>query len=194
MNEFQKYEWYKPLRLEAVNFECGYCGANVASELGYSLGLDLISSGWTSYAAIYICPSCNVPSVEIPQSGGAMLPRPLPGRSIQGLPADIESLYEEARQCIKVGSPTACSLICRKILMNAAVVEGATANQSFQQYVNWLDTSGFVPKKGKDWVDQIRKLGNEATHEIHLVTEDDAKRVLLFTEMLLRFMFELPSL
>lgn len=78
--------------------------------------------------------------------------------------------------------------------MNVAVQEGADENQKFIQYVNYLETNGFLPPKGKRWVDQIRQKGNEATHEINPMTENDAVQLLTFTEMLLRFVYEFSAL
>jgi len=37
-----------------------------------------------------------------------------------------------------------------------------------------LDKNGFVPPKGKGWVDYIRTSGNEANHEIVLMSEGEA--------------------
>ncbi|GAE92941.1 hypothetical protein JCM21714_1967 [Gracilibacillus boraciitolerans JCM 21714] len=42
-------------------------------------------------------------------------------------------------------------------------------------------------------MDHIRKKGNEANHELPDMQEDDAEELLKFTEMLLRFVYELPG-
>jgi uncharacterized GH25 family protein len=78
--------------------------------------------------------------------------------------------------------------------MNVAVQQGAEENQSFQAYVGYLDTKGFVPPGGKKWVDAIRQKGNEANHEIRLMGEKDARNIVRFSEMLLRFIYEMPNL
>ena len=84
-------------------------------------------------------------------------------------------------------------MLARKVLMNLAVLEGAQENKPFLYYVNYLADNGFVPKKGKPWVDKIRELGNEATHEIKLVSAEDAKDVMFLIENLLRFNFEMTG-
>ena len=53
---------------------------------------------------------------------------------------------------------------------------------------------GFVPPKGKGWVNSIRKRGNIANHEIRLMNAKDADLMLHFVEGLLRFNFELPNM
>jgi hypothetical protein len=77
--------------------------------------------------------------------------------------------------------------------MNVAVAEGADKNLSFAKYVDWLAEQGYVPAKGRSWVDRIRKKGNEANHEIPDVERTDAEDVLSFTEMLLKVNYEMPA-
>ena len=77
--------------------------------------------------------------------------------------------------------------------MNIAVSQGAAPGESFMEYVEYLANNGYVPPKGKGWVDHIRKKGNEANHEIVLMTMGDADELISFTEMLLKFIFEFPS-
>ena len=60
-------------------------------------------------------------------------------------------------------------------------------------YVDFLANSGYVPPNGRGWVDHIRKKGNEATHEIAVMSGADAKELLVFIEMLLKSIYEFPS-
>jgi hypothetical protein len=60
-------------------------------------------------------------------------------------------------------------------------------------YVKHLADSGYVPPNGKGWVDHIRKKGNEANHEIVLMTKADAEELIAFAEMLLKFIYEFPA-
>jgi hypothetical protein len=77
--------------------------------------------------------------------------------------------------------------------MNIAVQEGAQEGQKFIHYVDHL-AARVCPAQRKHWVDHIRKRGNEATHEIALMSEADAKDLVGFVEMLLRFIYEFPNL
>jgi len=108
-------------------------------------------------------------------------------------PKDVESLYEETRKCTSAGAHTAAVLACRKILMHIAVDQKAKEGLSFLDYVEYLANNGFVPPNGKRWVDHIRKKGNEANHEIALMSQDDAKDLVSFAEMLLKFIYEFPN-
>lgn len=70
----------------------------------------------------------------------------------------------------------------------------APENKTFQFYVKWLADNHYLPPNGIGWVDHIRDLGNEATHEIMVATQAEAEDVLHFTMMLLRYVFELPNM
>ena len=52
---------------------------------------------------------------------------------------------------------------------------------------------GFVPPNGRIWIDHIRNKGNEANHEIKLMVKQDAEELILFSEMLLKFIYEFPN-
>ena len=77
--------------------------------------------------------------------------------------------------------------------MNIAVEKGAKKGESFLFYVSYLADKGYVPPNGKSWVDHIRTKGNEAAHEIELMSQDDATELIQFAEMLLKFIYEFPS-
>jgi Domain of unknown function (DUF4145) len=177
-------EWINRMSLGAVRYRCGWCDAEVASRDGYRTNV-------APQATIALCPGCNQPTY---MHNNAQTPGPLPGKPVAKLPQGIDSLYAEARRAIAANAHTAAVLSFRKLLMHLAVAEGAAANLNFIQYVEYLDGKGFVPPKGKGWVDHIRTKGNEANHEIVLMTKEDAERLCTFTEMLLRFMYEFPNL
>jgi hypothetical protein len=77
--------------------------------------------------------------------------------------------------------------------MHIAVEQGARAGDSFLAYVTYLADKGFVPPNGRGWVDHIRAKGNEANHEIVLMSPDDASELIAFAEMLLKFIYEFPN-
>jgi hypothetical protein len=77
--------------------------------------------------------------------------------------------------------------------MHIAVEQGAPEGKSFLAYVEFLSKEGFVPPHGKEWVDHIREKGNEANHEIVLMSQNDAIDLINFSEMLLKFIYEFPK-
>ena len=108
-------------------------------------------------------------------------------------PSEVETLYNEARNCTSCNSYTASVLCCRKLLMNIAVSKGADEGLNFIKYIEYLSDKNFIPPNGKDWVDHIRTKGNEATHEISIMKKEDAEELITFIEMLLKFIYEFPA-
>jgi hypothetical protein len=78
--------------------------------------------------------------------------------------------------------------------MHIAVDRGADEGKSFFHYVEFLADNNYVPPNGKHWVDHIRLRGNEANHEIVLKNSGEAKELISFLEMLLKFIYEFPNL
>src|SRR5690606_5267436 len=98
------------------------------------------------------------------------------------------------KSCFSISAYTSSVMCCRKLLMNISVSEGAKEGKNFTDYVNYLNDNNYIPPNGKKWVDSIRKLGNEANHKIEFKSQKDTQRILSFTEMLLRFIYELPGI
>jgi hypothetical protein len=183
-------EWGGSSQLAARSYSCGNCGSAISSNEGYSAVIRTGGGTHTDQWEILICHACGLPSFFGKKE---QIPGPSFGENIKHLPKDIEGLYEESRDCSTVGAYTAAVLCCRKLLMHIAVSEGAPAGQNFLQYIEYLDTKGFIPPKGKGWVDHIRKKSNEANHEIVLMSAGDAGDLITFSEMLLRFIYEFPN-
>lgn len=164
-------------------FNCGFCGSLVGAHKGYA--------GSHPGRTIYICPNCSMPVLF--DERGRQHPLPAPGQPVKHLPEALEALYDEARRCVAAAAPTAAVLACRKLLMNIGVAQGAPEGATFIAYVDHLSQAGFVPPNGRHWVDHIRKKGNEANHEIALMSQSDAEELIDFIEMLLKFVYEFPN-
>ena len=183
--------WYQLQTLPTESYSCGFCSDKVSSEKGYKIGKKSDGSG-SQIGAIYICPNCKGPTFFT--IGNEQIPSASIGRSVLHVPDELNTLYEEARRCTTNNCQTAAVLVCRKILMNIAVQVGASEGETFITYVNFLSDKGYIPPNGKHWVDHIRKKGNEANHEIRLMDAKDAKDLLIFIEMLLKFIYEFPNM
>jgi hypothetical protein len=176
--------WEHAEELSSAGFRCGYCSTDVASSKGWHV------PGVGAY--IRICPRCNAPTFF--DAHGGVWPGAKQGMPVGHLAEEVEALYEEARASASAKAYTGAVMLCRKILMHVAVEHGAKEALSFKAYVEWLVTEHYVPRGADGWPDYIRKRGNEANHEIRVMTADDADGVLVFTEMLLRSVYELPKL
>ncbi len=140
---------------------------------------------------MHLCAYCDQPTYFAEDD--RQTPGVAYGNDVSDVPPDVAALYAEARNCMSVSSHTAAVLTCRKILMNVAVAQGAAPGLKFIEYVQHLADNGYVPPNGRGWVDHIRKKGNEATHEIALMSEQDGKELITFVEMLLKFVYEFPA-
>ena len=181
--------WYSTTENDSRNWTCGYCGMTVGGNVGYRR-----ENRHDSDKAIYICPHCQRPTVFLSEAGSVeQVPAPVCGHVVSALPSSVGSLYSEVRRCIQYNAPTAAVLCMRKLLMSVAVEQGAKPNGTFLSYIDYLNDNGWIPPNGREWVDAIRKTGNEATHEIALMDGETASQLLDFTEMLLRLVYEFPA-
>jgi hypothetical protein len=182
--------WEGAGSIAAQSYICGHtnCGLNVSSERGWRYLV-----GQARVATLLICPNCRLPTL-LDRTTGAQIPGVVLGGAVQKLPEGIATLWAEIRKCTGVGAYTAAVLAGRTLLMHIAVSQGAATGQTFLGYVDYLVDNHFAPPNSKVWVDRIRAHGNEATHEIVLKTEADAKEIMVFLEMLLKFIYEFPNL
>jgi len=178
-------QWDNILTSKSKAYTCGYCGKSLASEKCY-LGSSPSGVTWQ----IYICHHCSRPTFF---ENSNQTPGSAYGKPVNDLPAEVKSLYDEARNCVSVKSFTASVLCSRKLLMNIAVSKGADEGKHFFDYVEYLENNNYIPPDGKDWVDHIRTKGNEATHEIAIMKKEDAEELIDFIEMLLKFIYEFPG-
>jgi len=141
---------------------------------------------------VFICHHCTSPTYI--DHEGHQWPSVIFGNPVSDIPEKgVADLYDEARRATGADAYTAAVLSCRKLLMHIAVAKGAPVGQTFAAYVDWLAANHHISPDSKDWVDHIRTKGNEANHEISIVTSDDAKGLLAFCEMLLKTIFEFPA-
>lgn len=180
--------WQNLQGVHNQSFICGFCGVHVSSTLGMNL---IGPPNNQPVGGVYICPNCKGPNF-LGQHG--QYPSPALGRPVEHVPDDLNTLYEEARRSTSQNCYTGAVLLCRKILMHIAVEVGAPEGLSFIEYVKYLSDQNYVPPNGRHWVDYIRKKGNEANHEILLMEQTDANDLLIFIEMLLKFIYEFPNM
>ena len=149
------------------------------------------SNGISKVAAwIYICPICKNPTFFDEHS---QVPGVAVGQKVENLPEEISILYEEIRKTTSQEAYTAAVLACRKLLMHIAVEKGAKKDLNFVDYVDYLAKNHYAPPNSEPWIDRIRQKGNEANHEIKIMSKNDALEIINFLEMLLKFIYEFPG-
>jgi hypothetical protein len=184
--------WKDTSRIDPQSWRCGFCGRDVASDRGWYATEHNMAGYGRMQAFVAICPRCDIPSI-ITGDGRTTVPPSAFGEGVAHLPADVATLYGEARNAVTSGAPNCAALACRKILMHVAVEKGATEGKKFVVYVDHLSSGGYVPPDAREWIDEIRHHGNDAAHEIDLITDDEARDMVEFTAMLLRMVYEYPE-
>ena len=184
-----EYVWENIGTIPSVEYICGNCGNEIASEKGWLL--KSVSNG-EIYASINVCHKCNKPTYI--RMGYEKVPGSPFGNPVADIKeTEVEAIYNEARKAMSVASYTAAVLCCRKLLMHIAVSKGASKNQTFLSYVQYLSENHYIPPDATEWVDHIRAKGNEANHEILIMTQEDAEALITFSEMLLKIIYEFPA-
>lgn len=176
--------WSGINELRSKSYICGYCGEKISTNKGY----------WGEQGNyIYICHVCESPTYFDYYDN--QMPGEIYGVIVNHVSSDeVKELYEEARRCISINAYTSAVICCRKLLMNIAVSLEAEEGKSFAYYVEYLNDKGYIPPNGKKWVDKIRIKGNEANHEIKIMNIDDAKLLIDFVGMLMKFIYEFPAM
>ena len=76
--------------------------------------------------------------------------------------------------------------------MVCACREGAAEGKAFAEYVDYIVTEVLPMQRAKASIDAIRKIGNEANHDVAFVEKDDAGRALSIATYLLNAVYSLP--
>ena len=189
-----KYEWNGAQREGKKDYTCSYCDNLVASEFRFAR-YATTGSRKSIDGEVYICPFCNNPTFfpNAPEIGRVQIPGPRPCTAVSHLPESINSIYEEARNCLSAGASVGAALCARKVVMNLAVSKGAELNKRFAYYVDYLVDNNHIPKDVADNLDHVRTKGNEAAHELPAISYAEALELIAFLEMLLRFLYEFPA-
>ena len=188
-----------------TSFQCGYCGKSVVSSEGVkattapkfkydgeddSINVKMLNG---KVIGVFICPNCNKPTFKDEIIYKTQFPLPKRENNLHHIPPKVNKVYQEALDAYSVGAFTGTTLLCRKLLMSIAVGLGADEDQNFAAYVKFLDDKGYITKKSHGWVDAIRLIGNKATHNLDVSTQEEAEKVLTFCEMILKTNYEYPS-
>lgn len=174
---------------------CVVCGVTttalviaVSGKLGASIGVN-DDVRWL------LCPDCGSGIVQIAVEGEMVtFPAAADIRPIEGLSSSVSGAWDQAKTCFANGAYMASDMVCRTILMHVAVDKGEKKGLTFVRYVDYLTSAGYTTPSMRGWVDQIRKNGNKAVHELNLTTRERAESTLKFTEQMLRIVYEMDSM
>lgn len=110
------------------------------------------------------------------------------------VPERVSRRFLEAEDNFARGNWTSAVSMYRSVLDIATkTLDGVPEGQTFFKRLRWLHEHHRITPAMKDWADHVRVEGNDALHDPEEFTEVDATPLRLFTEMFLRYMFELPG-
>lgn len=109
-------------------------------------------------------------------------------------PPSVRKRYLEGEDAFRRGNWNSAVAMYRSALDIATkTMDGVPQNQTFYQRLQWLhDNHGITPDI-HSWASHVRVEGNAALHDPEDFAENDAKALRFFTEMFLRYVFELPG-
>lgn len=108
-------------------------------------------------------------------------------------PVAVARRFVEGEEAYRRGSWNAAVSMYRSALDIATKGLDGVPKKKFYDRLIWLHENHRITPDMKDWADHVRIEGNEALHDPDDFTEEDARPLRLFTEMFLRYLFELPG-
>lgn len=177
---------------EHIMYACGNCGANTNGRVLVDKTREI--DGKTICWCICSCPK-EEPAIVIEENGKVtrVFPEPKMFKSGEKWPTEIVQIFDEAALSFSSGAYTAAAMLARKVLMVCSHREGAKAGEQFTHYVDHITTQVLTFSKAKNAIDAIRKIGNEANHDVALVPRDQAQKSLEIVKYLLDTIYTLPS-
>lgn len=195
MIDIKEWKWEPISKKESLTktktITCPYCNFHVRTIPNTRI-VD-VSSGAIKHT-IHRCPECFMPVII--GLDGKIIPQSqwLPFEDVKFLPPPIESLYNECRKCYQNECYHSVVMVARSLLMHICVDKGDTPGKSFVDYINFLETNGYIGSQNKPWVDKIRTIANDYVHKIVVAKQDDAEKVIIFIKQLLGNLYEMPQL
>ncbi|GFG77917.1 DUF4145 domain-containing protein [Mycobacterium paragordonae] len=112
---------------------------------------------------------------------------------IRHLPEDVDRYFNDARRVLDAGVPDAAAVQLRRTL-EAAAAHFEVQGRNLVGRIRSLIEQGFVTRQFGEALHDIRMVGNLGAHATdQRVDEAAAQRVMNFTTLLLRNLFEVPG-
>lgn len=193
MLAIKEWKWQKVAKKDVTEktLACPYC--NVTVRTPSETRIFDAETGGIKYN-IHKCPECFMPiTIGI---DGKVIPQSqfLPFDDIQYLPEKIEKMYCECRKSFANECYYSVIMVARTMIMHVSADLGAASNLKFIEYINYLESEGYISRHSRPWVDKIRRLGNQYIHELDEATEEEAKLAIIFIKHLLINVYELPNM
>jgi hypothetical protein len=175
--------------------ECSRCGATVNADVEAtydSYDDELRVPERYTFAK---CPKCAGPFLLLQNQWGDSWDEPgrlyPPRDDLLGwsIPKPISTAFSEAARCHAAKAYTACALMCRKTL-EGVCDDHKVKGKTLQQRLAALRDDGAIEGRLYEWADELRLVGNEAAHDVHVqVGPEDARDTFEFTRALLEYAY-----
>jgi hypothetical protein len=110
-------------------------------------------------------------------------------------PAEVGRCWQQAHRSLQSESWDAAAVMARTSLQAALRDQGAEGSR-LKDEIKSLADRGVLPPLMREWSDEVRSLGNDATHpdgESQGTTAADARDVVEFLDYLLQYLYDLPK-
>jgi hypothetical protein len=124
----------------------------------------------------------------------AIYPEKMEPKCPNDVPSPVSAAYLSGLRNLKRTDTNAAAMMFRRSIEIATkIIPDALKSGTLQKRIDVLPPDIATPAM-KEWAHHIRLDANEATHEVDEFTEDEAKKLQLFTEMFLTYAFTLPAM
>jgi hypothetical protein len=111
-------------------------------------------------------------------------------------PRNVGRSWQQAHRSLETESWDAAAIMARTALQAAVRGHGAAEN-NLQQEIKYLaDEKKILPPLMRDWSNEVRLLGNDATHPdggYQGTSKADAQDIVAFLDYLLEYLYDLPK-
>ncbi len=187
---------------EDLSVYCPHCGQYTSLSPGSTLikvrdQNVRVKSSWTDDRGrewwIGVCNSCKRPSL-VQDQGRFVYPAPLPPPTDERIPEAIRRDLDEAKVCFGAGAPRGCASMARRAIQSACRDKGATRGK-LEDEIDDLAGKGIITHDLKDWADNVRWIGNDASHpDSPSVEQDDAEDILKLADQFLQVIYVTPAI
>ncbi|EMA4724024.1 DUF4145 domain-containing protein [Proteus mirabilis] len=111
-------------------------------------------------------------------------------------PERAAKFFIESKDDFQRGRYETCTMNCRKVIDIATkyLMGEEVKNSNLNNRINLLFEQGKITEQMNSWAHIVRMDGNGAAHSDEIITEEEAKQILNFTEVFLMYSFTLPAM
>lgn len=125
----------------------------------------------------------------------SITPKPKANEAPQYTPPNVARPFIQALDNLRRSNWDAAGTMCRKALdVGTQVMDPALKPLTLYKRIENLHETGRITADLKEWAHHIRVNGNDAAHDEDEFTEDEAKDLMNFTDMLLQYLFTMPGM